>query len=1028
MAPQKGGQAIKQKQHNINHHAAVAPAAAAAANGASSAPAVSGGVNGASTGAPQPQPPNQPKKQLSNASRPAVVPALPLQYVNRQASRQHLQQQQQQQKTQPQQQRDSLNQQNHHQRRPSTNGAPAAHSANGHPVPSLEAALIDHHAAAPDSALALQKAAHRKNMSASGNEAATNGAGVEKAGGAAPAAHSHSNNSNTSATANGVTNGASPRGHENTNGNKKGNRGRNNSVVNGTKHQAPNQNGRGDAKQHKRNQSSSHNNGPANGIGNLTFGDVLHDIRAPDTPARTRSSSLVQASVAPAAANDPEKTPLALSNGSAPHNPQQQQHPGTSSSSLFPADSGMHVRLENACLPVDITAASYHQSELSSPTSAFDSQPQSATYPNNDFVSHAPVKAHNRLAMDHGSDPAGFHPAHSMPSHPTPNGAIMFGGMGFPDSHSPSPAPPPTAGFMPPPNGHHMNGVNGGENGQAFPPTNGLHGHGHGHAHTDSSATNFPGYPAPFRHEMGPLSTSMDSYNQVQAPAPLPHGPYDGYPPNMGRYGPPTPHSFQGSQASGDQNGTENGQHFLPPNGHGGYGNHGPHPSHPPGLPHAMGHGHFQPPFMAPGHFGGRPSMMAEDLADSVAYFRNQFNSAELADCVLELVFPDRRQDPVKIKGHKLILARSPYLMSSIMLLRAQDPGSHTISIHSEDMWLRRADAWYTAVQRLYLGPLLPIPPPMNNMSASEQAGRHADQFNFALAYAAAGHLLQMQDVLVRGLEIAAAMINWNTVEEGLAFALDNSHQRFLDDDSDMPDEEYGYGRETELLMSAMVGFLINAFPVNFELDASVFDPPAFARLPAIPKPTHYQKTAPAIARGSSVRQPTNAKPKPTRLSSIKFGDLPTAYPEEDAAAPREPAKCSPQLSRILLNLPFHTLRYVLTSESNGISGWNTAQDRYHAVADVVAEREVRRLRAVEAVRNGNVHGAEEIQCRLSSPQRHNIVDAWDSLNWQEEMVQPLGAGVPRLVRRWVPQFSVAPAVESEEAQSYEAQPYESMV
>ncbi|KAK7959960.1 uncharacterized protein PG986_004814 [Apiospora aurea] len=982
---------------------------------------------------------SRPASPRSNPPRTLALPLcppLPLQYLNRQPSRQHSHQQQQKPQSQHQQ-RDSNNSNNHHQRRPSTNGAPAANSANGHPVASLEAALIDHHAAAPDSALALQKAAHRKNMSASGNEAATNGAGVEKAGApsaATAAAHSSNSNNNNhhSTAANGATHGAHPRGQEHTNGNKKGNRGRNNSVVNGTKHQnhAQAQNGRGDAKQHKRNQASSHNNGPANGIGNLTFGDIPSDIHAPDTPARTRASSLVQeASVAPAPANDPEKTPLALSNGSAPHHPQQ-QHPGTSS--LPPADMPLHLRLVNTCLPFDLAVASYHQSELSSPTSAFDSQPPSATYPSHDFVPHAAAnghhfhEAHPRLGMEHGSDPTGFHPAHPMRSHPTPNGAIMFGGMGFPDSHSSSPVPPPAAGFMPPPNGRHMNGVNGGENGQVFPPTNGFH--GHGHAHTDSSATNFPGHPTPFRHdmhEMGPpTTTTMDGYNQVQAPAPLPHGPYDSYPPNMGRYGPPTPHSFQGSQASGDQNGAENGQHFLPPNGHG-YGNHGAHPSHPPGLAHAMGHGHFQP-FMPPAHFGGRPGMMAEDLADSVAYFRSQFDSAELADCVLELVFPDRRQDPIKIKGHKLILARSPCLMNTIMLLRAQDPGSHTISIQNEDVWLR-PDAWYMAVHRLYLGPLLPNLPPMGgNMSTSEQVGRLADQFSFALAYTAAGHLLQMQDVLVRGLQIAAEMINWNTVEEGLAFALDNSHERFADDESDLLEVEYNYGRDMEILMSALVNFLINAFPANFELDTSVLDPPAFARIPAIPKPTHYQKTAPAIARGSSVRQ--GAKTKPTRLSSIKFGDLPTAYPEEDAASPREPAKCSPQLSRLLLNLPFDTLRYVLTSESNGVSGWNTAQDRYHAVADVVAEREVRRLRAVEAVRNGNVPGAEEIQRRLSSPQRHTIVDVWDALNWKEEVVQPSGAGVPRLIRRWVPQFSVAPTVESEEPQTYEPHPYESMV
>ncbi|KAK8093194.1 uncharacterized protein PG998_014595 [Apiospora kogelbergensis] len=425
----------------------------------------------------------------------------------------------------------------------------------------------------------------------------------------------------------------------------------------------------------------------------------------------------------------------------------------------------------------------------------------------------------------------------------------------------------------------------------------------------------------------------------------------------MGRYGSPTPHSFQGSQASGDQNGAENGQRFLSPSNSHGYGNRGQHPSHAPGLPHATGHGHFQP-FMGPGNFGGRLGMMAEDLADSVAYIRSQYDSSELSDCVMELVFNNRREESVEIKGHKLILARSPCLKNYIMFLRAQDPGSHTLSIQSDDMWLR-PDAWYIAVQRLYLGASLPIPAPMGrSISTSEQAYRHADQFNFALAYAAASNMLQMQDVFVQGVQIAADMINWNNVEEGLAFALDSTRQRYSDDESDIPDVDYNYDRESEPHISAMLG-------------TSAFDPSAFVRLPDVPKPILHQKTAPAIARGSSIRQ--SIKAKPTRLSSIKFGDLPTAYPEEDAASPREPAECYPQLLRILLNLPFYTLRYVLTSKSNGVSGWNTVQDRYHAVADVVAKREVRRLRAVEAVREDSIPGVEQIQHRLSSLQRHTI-------------------------------------------------------
>ncbi|KAG4217058.1 hypothetical protein PC116_g34461 [Phytophthora cactorum] len=145
---------------------------------------------------------------------------------------------------------------------------------------------------------------------------------------------------------------------------------------------------------------------------------------------------------------------------------------------------------------------------------------------------------------------------------------------------------------------------------------------------------------------------------------------------------------------------------------------------------------------------------------------------------------------------------------------------------------------------------------------------------------------------------------------------------------------------------------------------------------------------------------------KPNRLSSIKFGDLPAALPEDGAPLSRSPSKCSPVLSRILLNLPFQELRVVLTSESDGASGWNTAQDRYHAVADVVAEREARRMRAVEAIRAGLVPNSQEIQQRLSAQRRYAIVEPWDVLNWQEEVVQPRGAEVPRIVRRWVPQFS----------------------
>jgi hypothetical protein len=431
---------------------------------------------------------------------------------------------------------------------------------------------------------------------------------------------------------------------------------------------------------------------------------------------------------------------------------------------------------------------------------------------------------------------------------------------------------------------------------------------------------------------------------------------------------------------------------------------------------HPVAHQHpygLFPPFTYP----PPPSRQIKDdepLTERIARIRSQFDNGELADCVLELVSAKGRHHPVKISGHKFILADSPALKQHIMTARATDPGSHTITMEVDDLYLR-SDAWWMAVQRLYLHPLLDPPPMMGNGgNGMEYAGDKADQFDFCLGYAAAGHVLAMQDVFLRGVVIACNTLTWDTVEAALGFVLEASIQRYYDtrepEEADMPSAylEFGYGPNTRILLVAIINFLVHEFPANFELDNSVLDTPNISRLPAssptsfAPTSASLTKVAPAIARGTSTRPP----PKVTRLSSIKFGDLPAAYLDDAPWLHREPAKCSPILSRILLNLPYDELSQVLTSRnSNGVSAWNTAQDRYHAVIDVVAEREARRLRAVEAVRSGSMINAHEIQLRLSAPHRHPNIEEWDVLNWQEEVIR---AETPRIVRRWVPQFDVA--------------------
>ncbi|KAI0853618.1 hypothetical protein F5Y00DRAFT_250785 [Daldinia vernicosa] len=629
------------------------------------------------------------------------------------------------------------------------------------------------------------------------------------------------------------------------------------------------------------------------------------------------------------------------------------------------------------------------------------SQPRSATSPTilsdrqppfHHLLQHPSTHSQHQPSADQHTDSTiirGQPHIHRYQHYPpmSNGGGVVFGG--FAGSHTPSPAPPP-GGFMPPP--------------PPPPPVavdtdNHIRSQPNGHHHAPSGSNGFPGpINTQFRPDIVPVS-GIDTYGQ--APAPMPHPPFDPFSPTVGRFGISTPHSLHGSHASGEPNGVENGaiHPYPPPNGIP-YSNH-THHEHPVGHPHPAPH---FPPFMPLEPFGRDPSFFDIGLRESIMYFQDQFDSGELTDCVLELVSTKCLHHPVKITGHKLILARSPALKHHIMAARATDLGSHTITVSSDDPYLR-SDAWWSAVRRLYLFPLLNPAMVADAASGLHFADGKTDRFEFCLGYAAAGHLLHMPDVFLCGLRMAADFITWDTVEEALGFVFEGTIQRHVNYDNDQDVElDFGYSPDVRFLLQATMNFLINAFPPNFELDHSVADPPKLSRIPATPaaaiSPTGNM--APTIARGTNMR--SNAKP--SRLSSIKFGDLPAALPEDGAPLSRGPAKCSPVLSRILLNLPFQELRVVLTSESDGASGWNTAQDRYHAVADVVAEREARRMRAVEAVRAGVVPNSQGIQERLSAQRRYAIVEPWDVLNWQEEVIQPRGAEVPRIVRRWVPQFS----------------------
>ncbi|KAI9151615.1 hypothetical protein HJFPF1_08822 [Paramyrothecium foliicola] len=567
-------------------------------------------------------------------------------------------------------------------------------------------------------------------------------------------------------------------------------------------------------------------------------------------------------------------------------------------------------------------------------------------------------------------------PPHMHQAHPS-NGSVHFGA--FHGSASSSPAPPLSGGIAPPPGMPMPDGR------QPYMPL----------------ANGFPPMP-PY----GPDMMSGAAFDQYGRPAMYP--PMDAYPPAGNNFGPSTPHSFHDSHSSAQPDDNTLFNQYPPGgprNGMVAPMEEMQHPNHPPRMyggpeyPRLMSN-HGIPPHIMP---------QADDADGIIGYLQQQFGSPELADCTLELRYLDDRAPPVRIPGHQILLCRSPQLSR---VLRKQnlepspsDRSMQIILLETESKWVR-SDSFYMAVQRLYGLPLLSIPPPRNNPDSGEimSAGNLYERFEFALGYAAAGHLLGWSQVVRRGCEVVTHLLSWQTLEVALDFALDEYQDRGVH-------EYLKYNDGSRILLNAVVTFIVHNFPYNFTLDPTLPNSYRYKRLPEFPRPASptpqmpVDNEAPTVAHGSSVQFGKGRRTQ--KLSGIRFGDLSLSDQKNGTSSQPEAKQEQPLahevLSRVLLNLPFTQLKMILESAGSGnVNGWANAEARYRIIKDAVVEREARRLRALDAVLSRRVPDAELIIRQLRSPEPQ-FLDSWSSLGWQEELLPYGNADGPSLGRKWVP-------------------------
>jgi hypothetical protein len=574
-------------------------------------------------------------------------------------------------------------------------------------------------------------------------------------------------------------------------------------------------------------------------------------------------------------------------------------------------------------------------------------------------VSPEPVVNHDRLPS---MDQARLHQAH--PS----NGSLIFGGLH--DSNSSSPVPP-TGGAQPP------------------------------------SSVSYT--------SEGTVPPGIDGFGRPFFVSPEFEGfPPDVFPPPVFRHrhnhhGPPTPHSFHGSQSSthADENGyaaygTANGHHGLPPHSAG----------------HSQGHMatmslDLQSGLHYPLSNGPAPPCAVSRLqAQTVEFLREGFERADFSDCTLELHLPNSHQ-PIVIPCHRFIISQSPML--NRVLRRRDIPAGGRLVLHVQDQYAR-SDSFGFALRTLYGWDLGdgPLPPYHPQQSAKEG-------FDVALGYVSCAAYLELPFVYAKGIHHACHQLNWETIEKACRFALPHT---VFGQSARHGISPSSHGFAPLALLDAIKAFLVHNMPMDFILDVKAGDY-GFSRLPRTSNFSASSHAGPVIAHGTSGSQQetqpgrqgsasrahmprTSRLSGNPRLSSIQFGDLSlangqlgTPNGQTDAARPRSPSLVDTILSRILLNLPFPILKQVL--EHPGLaqpSGDLSPTSRLKLISSVVAEREARR---VATLSNGDPQLRVFMEALGSASEPLAVQQMGDfmvnSMGFKEEVFP---GDVPYLVQTWI--------------------------
>ena len=351
-------------------------------------------------------------------------------------------------------------------------------------------------------------------------------------------------------------------------------------------------------------------------------------------------------------------------------------------------------------------------------------------------------------------------------------------------------------------------------------------------------------------------------------------------------------------------------------------------------------------------------------------FLLQRFDSSEYADCCLRVIYRDNQYEPEELYLHRVLIAQSPALVALLTLSEFQDPGIRSIQLEVPSTFVNPTSL-RLALRTCYGQSAWDfVGIDASQASTMSQAELSISWMRNALAFTAAGTMLQLEEVVSRGTQVASTIMSWDNLETAITFAMEgvvDSIPRSATDGigtqaenagsngppgtSDVLGDSFPDSHRSMTVLkpytNGVAAYRLKQLCLRF-LSAKLTDD---WKLNTSADPLESIDRLPIHVKGQSVL-------KNTRLSNIRFGSLPLQIPEDlDSANMR--------MSSIILSVPYNFLHELLELIEPPLST--------KTIASIVSERERRRTKALQ-------------DTSVSYHQRIAMPDAWGSVGWHESV------------------------------------------